>query len=510
MAPLFAGKREGEPAGLVRLGLVGLSLFAEAAADFEERGARCPAPDVARDGVEKSRQEGRPKMPAGQIERVQDRQGLERRVRDPEPVSPGGLVGVPVHEGIVHGLEETRGGGGVREAILDRAQGLAQFAGRRRRRQTARQPVVAVDAQDLFDQVVFAAHVLPKERDLDGEALALALGRKPQPPQGLFRDVQRHAAVSRQQPQAREAQRRLAHPEEASVRVQEPGSHRAAGRLDQQARGQIQGSGDRLQVRSAFEPVRSIGVHAQAPGGLANRHRVPPRGLEQDVRGLLRDGRVEAAHDPGERNRTLGVGDHDIRRVEKTFHAVEGDEGFAPGRLADDQEPAPNLVEIEGVQGLRRVPEHVVGRVDGRGNGLGADRREAPPDRLGRGAVGDAAHDARAEAPAELRYADHDGDQVLGGLALRGRLGVARVEVLQRQPGHRRHLAGQTPVPHRVGAIGRDVRLQDRVALREVSRLDRDAGLVEQLAHALGAACRRDVDEIAEPVERELHAGPAN
>ncbi len=92
--------------------------------DLEEAHARRAVPQVARDRVQQPRQQRGAQVPPARIERVQDGERLEGGVGQPEPVPPGRLVGIAVHEGGVDGLVETRGRGRVGEPILDPAQRL--------------------------------------------------------------------------------------------------------------------------------------------------------------------------------------------------------------------------------------------------------------------------------------------------------------------------------------------------------------------------------------------------
>ena len=174
-------------------------------------------------------------------------------------------------------------------------------------------------------------------------------------------------------------------------------------------------SGNRLGVGAALEAVRGVGVEAQAARGCADRRRVPPRRFEQDVLRRGRHGGVEAAHDAGERDGALGVGNDDVGRVENPFDAVERHELFSAARLADDDAAAGELVEVEGVERLADVPEDVVGGVHGGADGLGADGGQPGSDALGGLRGGDPGDDAGAEAAAEARDFDGDGGQGLDG-----------------------------------------------------------------------------------------------
>ena len=62
-----------------------------------------------------------------------------------------------------------------------------------------------------------------------------------------------------------------------------------------------------------------------------------------------------AAHDPGERDRALGVGDHEIGRVELPQLAVERAHLLARRRAPDDDPPLRELAAVERVQRAARA-----------------------------------------------------------------------------------------------------------------------------------------------------------
>ena len=74
-----------------------------------------------------------------------------------------------------------------------------------------------------------------------------------------------------------------------------------------------------------------------ALGGAVDAVRLEVRRLEQDGRGRLADLGLLAAHDPGERDGALGVGDHEVVGGERARDAVERRQLLArPGAPDDD------------------------------------------------------------------------------------------------------------------------------------------------------------------------------
>ncbi len=109
---------------------------------------------------------------------------------------------------------------------------------------------------------------------------------------------------------------------------------------------------------------------------LADRRRIEPCGLDQDVAGLLGDHGVEPAHDAGERDRLYGVGDDQVFRRKLALHSVQGLEGFAAERPPHQNLAALEQIEIEDVGGMTHLPQGVVGGVGGIVDGPLIDQRK--------------------------------------------------------------------------------------------------------------------------------------
>ena len=205
----------------------------------------------------------------------------------------------------------------------------------------------------------------------------------------------------------------------------------------------IQAVERRLGVRAALEAVRRVRVHPQRARRPAHRARVEVRALEKDARRLLRDRGREAAHDAREGDGLLGVGDHEVLRAELSLDAVERDERLPRLRAPHDDRrqavgPLRERVEVEGVERLADVPEHVVRRVDGRGDRALADRGEARRHGGGRRADRHALDHARGVARAERGLGHDDGGARFHGRPRlgdgNGRLGVRERRGASRRP----------------------------------------------------------------------------
>ena len=73
----------------------------------------------------------------------------------------------------------------------------------------------------------------------------------------------------------------------------------------------------------------------------------------------------------------MGVGNHQIVRVQGAFFFVQGDQFFPRMCLADHQLVAADAVGVEGVQGVAQLVEHPVGGVHQVVDGLEAHGLEA-------------------------------------------------------------------------------------------------------------------------------------
>ena len=71
-----------------------------------------------------------------------------------------------------------------------------------------------------------------------------------------------------------------------------------------------------------------------------------------------------AAHDPGERDRAVGVGDHEVVGDERALDAVERRQPLAGPGAADDDLRAVERREVEGVERVSEREHHVVRDVD--------------------------------------------------------------------------------------------------------------------------------------------------
>ena len=324
---------------------------------------------------------------AGQQRAAHHRVELGQRVGQPDRLLVGGRL--------AQGRQARRLLGGV-ERPVDRlgeaaagelaAQPPAELLARRRRRVRLAQVrqgrgdrVEAVDPQDLLVEVggLFEVEQAPGGNG-DGEDAA-------RPPVASCSTVQPRP----RQPLVRLAGRDLDAAEGVQAvevegdgpglpprvvlrrdRVDHAGEDRSAAQVGDQGGRPGRRARLELRVRAALEAMGGVRVHPQALGGLAHRPGVEPGALDQHVAGPRTDLAVLAAHDAGQGHRPRAVGDHQHVVGELALGAVQGGQDLARVRRADDDgrgravRDGADLVEVEAVERLAHLPQHVVGDVD--------------------------------------------------------------------------------------------------------------------------------------------------
>ena len=127
----------------------------------------------------------------------------------------------------------------------------------------------------------------------------------------------------------------------------------------------IAGLGGGFEISASFEAMRRIGVQPVAARTLADRRRIEPCGLDEDVLRLLRDHGVESAHDSGERDWLHCVRDDQIFRRKLALDSIQRFQSLAAERTAHQNLAAFEQIEIEDMRGMSHLPQRVVGGVGG-------------------------------------------------------------------------------------------------------------------------------------------------
>jgi hypothetical protein len=220
---------------------------------------------------------------------------------------------------------------------------------------------------------------------------------------------------------------------------------------------------DRIRVDAALEASARLAPQLQPLRRTRDSHRLEVRGLEEDLARGVGDLGRGPTHDPGDRlRRALGVTDEEIGRSELSLHTVERRHALPVAREPHDDAAPGQLREVERVQGLVALEQHVVGDVDDV-----ADRSHAglhqplhhPRRRLPHRDARDAAEITRAPVERLDGHRDVVGDC---GVGARLRLGNAEFQLEVRG-----EFAGDSHDAHRVGPVGCDGQVEDDVVETE-------------------------------------------
>src|SRR6185312_12096016 len=196
----------------------------------------------------------------------------------------------------------------------------------------------------------------------------------------------------------------------------------AAGGFENQLRGPLAGPVANADVCAAFEAVAGFAAQAERFTRATDVRRIEICALDEHVFGVVVNLRVLAAHDAGERNAFLLVGDQEHVAVQRAFDVVERFEFFALSGAADDDgglfrlvtsAATGNEVIIESVQRLADFHHHEIGDVHDVVDAADADFFQRGAQPIGAGADLHAFDDARGVARAEFGVIDADGNEVL-------------------------------------------------------------------------------------------------
>ncbi|EEF26219.1 conserved hypothetical protein, partial [Ricinus communis] len=214
-----------------------------------------------------------------------------------------------------------------------------------------------------------------------------------------------------------------------------------------------------FRVDAALKAVTGIGDDAEATAGLRDVHRIPERGFDQHVDGVLVATRMFAAHDAADRLDAVFIGDNDIVAAELVFALVERQHRLAILGAADRQ-VAFDLGGVEDVHRTALVEGHVVGDIDERIDRTQADSKQPLLHPLRARAVLDATHDAQAEARAELLVIEIERQLDRGFAFDRER---RRGAGLQRAEAGGGQIAGDAVDRGAVRTVRREIDLDDRI-----------------------------------------------
>ena len=348
--------------------------------------------------------------------------------------------------------------------------------------------VVADDARDLLDYVLFDAYVRSPVGRRDRHcAVRRVLDREAERIERVS-DLRFGEVRPEQAAEARVGERNAGRGAFAGELVANALRGLAARRLQNEARGAAQRPLRQFRVQPLLEAQRGVRPQLERVRRPPRVDRVERRRLQQHVAGGLGHFGVRAAHHAGEPYRALRVGDHQHRRAQRVLLPVEARETLALGGGAHDDPPVVDFVQIEGVQRLPALQHYVVGDVHHVVDGAMPRVLQTLPQPVRRRPDAHASDQGAGVARAQRRVRYLYARRVRYG---RARLGVIGGRLRDALAGDRRGLARDAQHGEAIAAVRRDLDLQ-RAAGRQ------NAG--ERRPHrALGAQNENALVLVAQP-----------
>jgi hypothetical protein len=283
------------------------------------------------------------------------------------------------------------------------------------------------------------------------------------------------------------------------------------GDLGEQLPGPLGGQGRAVGVDTALEAGRRLRPQAEALGGPEDAVAGEEGRFQQHFGGGVGHLGVAGPHDAGDGlRRPVGVADQEVGRRQRPLDAVERGDRLALAGHADDDAPAAEEVEVEGVQGLAPLEHHIVGDVDDIGDGAHSGLGQAlrhPARRWGDGHSPGLGHVAGAAIERlDDQRCRREIDDTGGGRLRQG----------ERQAESGGQVAGHAGDRHGVGPVGSDLEVEDDVveaehraevlAERRVGRQDHDPAVVVGQAELVGGAEHPVRELTTDPAPFELEA----
>ncbi len=411
---------------------------------------------VARNDLQHARQDRRAHDGGVLAQRVQNLEGIAQRgiLRHADLVIIR-RADERVCDDLVVAQRAHRAADGAVEALLlgkAAARGLAAH-------QRAGDLIVAVEARDLLGNIAVMLHVAAPGRDVDIVAVQDKAEGDEDLAHSLFRKVCAEQGVDLVGLELDNGGRLL------------PGDHvhhavhdLAAAKQLHKLAGALDGLDGIHHVEALFIAGGGIGAHAEGAGRAAHGNTVEVGGFEKHHRRIADDLAVRAAHDARDADGLVLVADAEHVRREPALVAVERLDGLALARGAHDDVSALDAAEVKGVHRLAVFEHDVVRDIDDV-----VDRAHAAVAKpLAHPARGwrdlDVFHHARGVARAEAAVLNVDIDELRDAAAAAVRLGRVQPEGAMER---RARLAGETDDGKAVGAVRRDLKLDDGIVKAE-------------------------------------------
>ena len=135
-----------------------------------------------------------------------------------------------------------------------------------------------------------------------------------------------------------------------------------------------------------FKLAGGLGPHTQRQSGLADGGAVEVGGLKYHHGGIVPDLAVQAAHDAGQANGLILVGNHQHTGLQGSLGTLQGGHGFARLGLPDHDLAGGDIPVVKGMHGLAVLQHDIVGNIHNVVDGPDAVGTEPLAHPLGAGA----------------------------------------------------------------------------------------------------------------------------
>ena len=255
-----------------------------------------------------------------------------------------------------------------------------------------------------------------------------------------------------------------------------------------------------FRIDAPFEAIRRIAVQIQSPSRRADRQRIEFGRFDEQLGGRWRNFRIGAPHHAAERHGPATIGDHAHAGFEFIGLVVDRLERLARPGLADDDLAAVKLRQIESVQRLAALHEHVVGDVHDVVDRGDAERRQPRDEPRRAGADLDAANHPGRIPRAELGAFERHARQIARRDFAGPRISRRQLERPAEQHGR---LAGDPDVAQAIGPIARHFEVDGQIIADCLRLLVVQPGQHQPPRQLVG----RQVDryKVSEPIEGNDH-----
>jgi hypothetical protein len=243
--------------------------------------------------------------------------------------------------------------------------------------------VIPVKARDFLDEVRLVGNIVPPGRRNNGAAFFI-FGLYLEAKVGKVSSLCLRLDMSTEKPvRPRVTQIKFDRLKWPGVFIQYPWGRFRPSQVLHKAASTIKSVADHLDVRASLETLRSFCDHAESASGRADGDSVKTSALEENVRGGLPHFGLASAHNAGDSDRTLGIGDDQGVVPQGAGLFVDGFYCFVLFRKPDHNAVLDQFVQVKCMQGMPRLHQDIVGDVNNVVDGALArsDKTSAEPAR---------------------------------------------------------------------------------------------------------------------------------